>query len=219
MKKISYIGLILGTAALGFVGCSPAAVNSNKAVLNTNTNTAILTNSNVNAAPMNSSMDSNMNSSTNANLSPSKSKELSSSDKEFMMKAAQGGMEEVKLGEMAATKAQSAEVRTFGQKMVFDHTNANDKLKAIAAQKNVTLPTDVSSEQKQDMDKLSKLSGAAFDKEYVRMMVADHEKDVAEFQKQIDTGNEMETKAFALETLPTLKIHLQMIKNISDRVK
>lgn len=144
---------------------------------------------------------------------------LSGSDKEFMIKAAQGGIEEVELGKMAVAKGQSEEVKTFGQKMTFDHTKANDALKAIAAKKGVSLPTEVSSKQKEDMDKLSKLSGAAFDKEYIRMMIEDHEKDVAEFQKQADSSTEIETKMFAVETLPTLKMHLGMIKNMSTRVK
>jgi putative membrane protein len=214
MKKIFYMSAILGAAALGLTGCSPTAVNSNKAVINTNTNTAVVMNSNADAT-MNSNAGSNMNS----NVSSSLSKNPSVSDKEFMSKAAQSGMAEVQLGEMAAAKGESGEIRMFGQKMSFDHSQVNNQLKAIAAQKAITLPTEVSSKHKQDIDKLSKLSGAAFDKEYVRLMIEEHEKDVAEFQKQADNGSEIETKMFAIENLPKLQMHLGMIKNFSTRIK
>jgi putative membrane protein len=215
MKRIFYTSAILGAAAFGLTGCSPTATNGNKAVINTNTNTAVATNSNANAA-----INSNaVNSSVNSNASVNMSKTLSSSDKEFMSKAAESGMAEVELAKIATTKAQDEAVRTFAQKMTFDHTKVNDELKAIASQKAVTLPTEVNSKHKQDIEKLSKLSGAAFDKEYIRLMIEDHEKDIAEFQKQADGGNEMTTKMFAVETLQKLKMHLGMFNNLRNRTK
>ena len=140
-------------------------------------------------------------------------------DEDFMNTAAQGGMEEVKLGELAASKAQSPEVKAFGQRMVTDHNKANTELKTLAAGKNFTLPTDVNGEQKEDTEKLSKLTGAAFDKEYVKMMVEDHEKDVADFQKQSTGASDAGVKAFAAKTLPTLKSHLEQIKAIEGKMK
>lgn len=218
MKKFLLANVILGAAAFGFAGCAPAATNTNKAVLTTNINTAV-TNSNL-PSNMNSAMNSNTPANINsANGSSGMNKELSSGDKDFMNKAAQGGMFEVKLGELAFAKGQSPDVKMFGQKMKFDHTKANDELKALAGGKAVTLPADVSAKQKQDMDKLSKLSGAAFDKEYVRMMIEDHEKDVADFQKQAEGGTNSELKTFASSTLPTLQMHLAMIQVISERIK
>ncbi len=139
-------------------------------------------------------------------------------EKEFMTTAAQGGMAEVKLGELASTKAQNAEVKAFAQKMVTDHGKANAELKDLAKKKNFTLPTDVSEDQKETYDELAKLSGAEFDKEYVKTMVDDHEKDVDAFQEQADDGDDADTKAFAAKTLPTLKSHLEMIKKIDDKV-
>jgi putative membrane protein len=202
MKKILYMSVVLGLSSLGLVGCNPnTTTNANRAVLNTNTNTAV----------MNSNMNSNMSSNTSNNVS--------GGDREFMEKAAQGGMAEVQLGEVAATRAQNEEVRAFAQKMVNDHSKANAQLKTLVAQKGAASPAGVNSEQQQGMEKLSKLSGAAFDKEYVRMMVEDHEKDVAEFQKQAGGGSDADLKQFATETLPTLKMHLQMIKEIQGKMK
>ena len=137
----------------------------------------------------------------------------------FTTNAAQGGMVEVRLGNLALAKAQSAEVKQFAEQMVADHTKVNNELKEVAAKKSVALPTEVSDEQKSMLDKLSKLSGADFDKAYVKAMVEDHEKDVKEFQTQAQTGTDADVKAFATNTLPTLKAHLEMIKGIDGRMK
>jgi len=139
-------------------------------------------------------------------------------DLAFMNDAAPGGMAEVELGKLAASKAQNAEIKAFGQRMVEDHTKANDELKALAAQKKVMLPPDVLPVHKQAMEKLSKLSGADFDREYVKEMVEDHEKDVAAFENVSKTAADADVKAFASKTLPTLKMHLEMIKAMADKM-
>ncbi len=139
-------------------------------------------------------------------------------DLAFMNDAAPGSVAEVELGKMAAGKSQNAEVKAFGQKMVEDHTKAGDELKQIAAQKKVMLPTDVMPAHKQLMEKLSKLSGADFDKEYVKAMVEDHEKDVAAFENVSKTAADADVKAFATKTLPTLKMHLEMIKAMAEKM-
>ncbi len=139
-------------------------------------------------------------------------------DLAFMNDAAPGSVAEVELGKMAAGKSQNAEVKAFGQKMVEDHTKAGDELKQLAAQKKVVLPTDVMPAHKQVMDKLSKLSGADFDKEYVKAMVEAHEKDVAAFENVSKTAADADVKAFATKTLPTLKMHLEMIKGMAEKM-
>ena len=125
-------------------------------------------------------------------------------DLAFMNDAAPGNMAEVEIGKLAVSKAQNAEVKAFAQKMIDDHTKANDELKQLAAQKKVMLPQDVLPAQKQAMEKLSKLNGADFDKEYVKEMVEDHEKDVAAFENASKTAADADVKALATKTLPTL---------------
>lgn len=127
-------------------------------------------------------------------------------------------MAEVELGKLAAAKAQNAEVKAFGQQMVDDHSKAGDELKALAAQKKVMLPPDVLPAHKQLMEKLSKLNGVDFDKEYVKAMVEDHEKDVAAFGNVSKTAADGDVKAFAAKTLPTLQMHLDMIKDIANKM-
>lgn len=142
-----------------------------------------------------------------------------SADAKFAMAAAMGGMEEVEMGRLAAEKGASDEVRQFGQRMVDDHSKANQELMQIASSKGMTLPTALDPKHQADMQKISALSGEAFDKAYVKMMVKDHKKDVGEFQKESMRGADPEIKAFATSTLPTLQEHLQMIQRIDDKMK
>ena len=138
----------------------------------------------------------------------SKSNANGASDKMFVMKAARGGMSEVELGTLATQKGSSDDVKQFGQKMVDDHSKANDELKSLAQQKGITLPTDSGAEGKAMKAKLDKLSGDQFDKAYMQHMVKDHKKDVAEFKKEADSGKDSDVKAWAGKTLPTLEGHL-----------
>src|SRR4051794_14885166 len=145
-------------------------------------------------------------------------KGASGADQRFVMEAAQGGMTEVELGQLAAQKAASDDVKKFGQRMVDDHTKANDQLKQVASQKSITLPTDIGAKNKAVKDHLEKLSGAAFDKAYMTHMVQDHKKDVAEFQKEASSGKDADIKNFASQTLPTLQEHLRMAQETHSKV-
>jgi len=136
----------------------------------------------------------------------------------FATNAAQGGMAEVELGRLATQRAGDVSVREFGARMVADHSRANSELKSIAGQKGIQLPSELNSEQKSEMDKLSKMSGAEFDKEYMSAMLKDHETDVKDFDTQAKEGNDPEIKAFAGKTLPTLQQHLQMAQQAAQKV-
>jgi putative membrane protein len=146
---------------------------------------------------------------------PSMGNNLSASDKKFVLDAAKGGMAEVELGKLATEKAASDDVKKFGQRMVDDHTKANDQLKQVAQQEGIQLPTGLSSKDEMTKERLSKLSGAAFDKAYMNDMVNDHVKDVADFQKESTSGKDPAVKSFASQTLPTLQSHLQEAKRIA----
>ena len=144
---------------------------------------------------------------------------VSSSDKKFVEKASQGGVAEVQLGKLAAQKAQSAEVKQFGQRMAKDHASANDKLTQIASKKGIAAAADMDSSSKREYDKLSKLSGAQFDHEYMKTMVSDHEKDIKEFQSEGKSGKDADIKNFAASTLPTLEDHLKQAKSAEAAAK
>lgn len=162
------------------------------------------------AAQNNNSMGSSnqMNSSSN----------LSAADKKFVKEAAQGGMAEVELGQLAVQKASSDDVKKFGQRMVDDHSKANDKLKEVASKEGITLPQGPDAKDQAIKDRLSKLSGEQFDKAYMRDMVKDHKKDVAAFQNESNAGKDTDVKTFASETLPTLQDHLKEAETIEPKV-
>jgi putative membrane protein len=145
-------------------------------------------------------------------------KMLKSADARFAMKAAQGGMAEVQLGKLAAQKGSSADVKAFGQQMVDDHSKANDQLKTVASQENMTLPNSLDSKDQALYTKLQNLSGPDFDKTYVKAMVKDHEEDVKEFQKEADKGKDSGIKSFASQTLPVLQQHLSKIQSIQSNM-
>jgi putative membrane protein len=145
-------------------------------------------------------------------------KMMKSADAKFAMDAAQGGMAEVQLGQLAAQKASNPDVKAFGQQMVDDHTKANDQLKSAAAQENMTLPTTLDAKDQKLMTKLQGLSGADFDRTYVRAMVKDHQEDVKEFQKEADKGKDPQIKNFASQTLPVLQQHLSKIQSIQSNL-
>jgi len=135
---------------------------------------------------------------------------MASQDRNFLMEAAMGGMMEVELGRVAAQQGMSDAVKQFGQRMVDDHSKANSELMSLASSKGITLPTTLDEKHREHVTKLSGMSGADFDRAYVKMMVSDHRKDVSEFEKQSTRGTDADLKAFASSTLPTLQEHLQM---------
>lgn len=134
-------------------------------------------------------------------------KQLSAQDKTFMMNAAKGGMMEVEMGKMAAEHAQNADVKKFGNRMVTDHGKANNELMALAKADGVSLPA-------------AKSPGKwKSDKAYMDEMVKDHEKDLAEFQKEAQSGNDADLKKFASKTAKIIQKHLEMAKDIQGKLK
>ena len=140
-------------------------------------------------------------------------------DRSFMNKAAQGGAAEVELGKLAQEKAANPQVKEFAARMVKDHGEGNAKLTQIASGKGVGLPDGMSKSARGEMDKLNKRSGSDFDREYMKHMVSDHKKDISEFEKQAKSGKDAELKAFAADTLPTLREHLKMARSAQAAVK
>jgi len=125
-----------------------------------------------------------------------------------------GGMMEVELGRVAAQKGASDAVKQFGQRMVDDHSAANTELTSIASGKGITLPATLDEKHQAQVTKMSAMSGAEFDRAYGKMMLSDHTKDVAEFEKQSTKGTDPDLKAFASKTLPTLQQHLEMARGL-----
>jgi len=139
-------------------------------------------------------------------------------DSEFMTKAASGGMLEVKLGQEIVKRATTPEAKQFAQQMVTDHTKANNELKALAAKKNITLPTTLGEEQQKVYDDVTGEKGPALDQHYVKAMIADHEEDIKEFQEAVTKASDSQIKGFAIQQVPILQMHLQMVQKIQPVV-
>jgi putative membrane protein len=194
MKKIL---IVLMAIAIGlFVGCSSQRGNEKAEGAGTTGN------------PNNSTMST-----------PAETSNLNDADKDFITKAAQGGAEEVDLGQLAQQNGQSAAVKSFGERMVNDHKDAGDKLKQIAEKKGITLDDSLSSDAQKEHNDLAKKKGADFDKAYMSLMVKDHQNDVNEFQKEADNGQDPDIKGFASQTLPTLQDHLNQAKQTKSGKK
>lgn len=204
MKRIIILSALLTLVIVGMAACGDSTANTvanaNKAVVNAVEKVANTAGNAVNS------------------VSNAVSKARTDDPKDFITAAAQGGMAEVELGKMAATKATNAEVKKFGQMMVTDHTKLNDEIKALAKKQNVTLPSDIGS-HKSTVDKLNGKTGADFDKAYVDDMVSGHESVVADFERQANNSTDAEVKALAAKALPGLKKHLETIKAIQAKMK
>lgn len=137
---------------------------------------------------------------------------------DFVVKAADAGMAEVELGKLAAQRATKPEVKKFAQTMVDDHTRANDELKALAQQQNIVIPSSISEENQDKMNRLQEKQGDEFDKEYMDMMVKDHEKVVDMFEKQAENGDVPEVSEWASNKVPALRHHLEMARTTEDAI-
>ena len=193
MKKLSFV-FVLGIATMAFQACGDA--DNDNDTINSNTTTE-------NRIDSTDAMEDEQNETS-----------------KFMVKAANGGMMEVELGNLAKEKATNASVKEFAAMIVKDHSNANDELKSLAASKSITLPATMDNDHRDHVTDLSNKSGNDFDKAYMDMMVSDHKKDIDMFEDILDDNDiAPELKAFANKTLPVLKKHHEEAKRIYDSLK
>ena len=144
--------------------------------------------------------------------------QVSQQDSEFAKQAAGGGQAEVELGRLATEQSQNDEVTQYGQTLVDEHTAANEKLKQIAEEKGIELSSDLPDEAQEAKDSLSQMTGLDFDRAFIEQMVSDHERTIDLFDKQAQQGQDAELKAFAENTLPTLREHLDEAQRIEEEL-
>ncbi|MDB5024083.1 MAG: hypothetical protein JWP78_1838 [Mucilaginibacter sp.] len=194
MKKLSLITMI-AMATLAFQACRNNAKDSKAA-----------------ADSANVTKDTSRNSAATGGIA------VDENDAKFASTAANAGMTEVNAGKMAQEKAVSTRVRNFATMMVNDHTKAGDELAAIAKTKNITLPAEPDADSKKMTADMGKKTGKDFDKAYVDQMVDDHKKAVKLFEDASKNCKDADLKAFAAKTLPTLKMHLDSVRAIHDKM-
>lgn len=139
---------------------------------------------------------------------------MTTSDKTFVKEAAQGGMAEVQLGQLAEQKAANPDVKKFGERMVTDHSKANKELEQVAERDGIAIPKKLDAKDQMLKARLEKLSGPAFDRAYMQNMVKDHQHDVMQFQHEARDGQNTDVKEFAAQTAPILKSHLREAERV-----
>jgi putative membrane protein len=139
-------------------------------------------------------------------------------DEHFVMDVAHDGLAEVELGKLAADKASNDQVKKFGQRMADDHAKAGDELKALAQKSNLTWPTELDAKHKTVRDRLTKMSGEAFDRAYMQEMVAGHRTAVNAFKMEAKNGKNPDIQAWASKTLPTIEDHFKQAQDIARGV-
>ncbi len=144
---------------------------------------------------------------------------IAKEDREFVNKAGLGGLFEIRAGQLAAQKAQSGDVKQFGQRMVDDHTAANSRLQKLTQQKSLALPTQLDKKHQDKIDRLAKKTGVDFDKAYADEMIDDHKSDIDDFEKAAKDAKDPDVKDYAATTLPTLREHLQAAQALKDKLK
>ena len=144
---------------------------------------------------------------------------LDRQDEIFLHEIAAAGMTEVEFGKLAQQRAGSPDVREFGRQMVEDHGRANARLGALVQTSEITLPTAMNGKYRTDYGQLTRLQGAAFDRAYVKGQIDDHRKVAEMLEYQLANGKDPQLKAFATETLPTIRHHLELAQNLQTRVQ
>ena len=142
---------------------------------------------------------------------------LNQQEKTFVKQAALGGMAEVHLSKLAQ-KSENPDVKSFADRMVLEHTGTNQQLTAIATGLGMEMPKTLDSEHERMLEKLAAMHGKAFDEQYMRAMVEDHNKAVGLFQQEERIGHNADLKQFAQKTLPTLEEHQKMALGVSHRL-
>lgn len=140
-----------------------------------------------------------------------------SQDKMFLQKSAAGSMAEIQMGKLAAKKGTNPDVKSFGQKMVEDHGKLLSDMKPFSVKMGVTAPPKLTSEQQMDYKKLAAMSGDNFDKEYIKMMVEDHHKDLSEFKAEESSTSNADLKSAVSQGTQVIQQHTDMIDEIAKK--
>lgn len=144
---------------------------------------------------------------------------LNDTDKDFVTSAERGGKAEVELAQDGVSHATNADVKSFAQKLVDDHTKANGELEAFGTSHGVTATAEVEAKAKEVKERLMKLTGKSFDQAFVKQMVDDHTGTIKAFEDESKNGTDNDLKAWVDKTLPTLRDHLKMAQDLQKKVK
>jgi putative membrane protein len=136
-----------------------------------------------------------------------------SNDAAFLQQAAMAGRAEIELSQAALRQASRQDVRDFAQRMISDHTAANQQVQQLADSRGITLPSQPDTQHRQVADQLNNANGASFDQLYLQTMLQDHRQAVSLFERESQSASDPQVRNFASSTLPTLREHLRMVES------
>jgi len=139
-------------------------------------------------------------------------------DLPFLREAAGANLLEVTLGRIASTRGSNSSVKDFGQRMVSDHSNLQQQLTTLTSSNGVPVSASLTSQQQQDVSRLQRLSGTAFDSAYINLMIQDHQTDVSNFEEQSRSADSPRVRDLASKSLPTLRYHLTLAQQVADKI-
>lgn len=215
-------GMSVALAGASFAGQDQTTNQNGNMSGNTNTGNMSGTTGNMGKGRKKSNMNGNMSGEMSGNMNGGMAGKMAmggvtEQDRKFMMQAAMSDMNEIQSAQAALQKSSSDGVKQYAQKMIDDHTRMSEEGKALAAQKGITLPTDVDPKMKMMMTKMQAMSGADFDKNYIKTAGdKDHRKTEKDFQREISKGSDADIKAAAQKNLPTVQMHLQMAQSMES---
>jgi putative membrane protein len=154
------------------------------------------------------------------NAETTKDDKLARSDRKFVHQAAERGMFQVQIAQLAATKATDPQVKSFASMLVDHHSKANNEVVQLATAMKVELPAAPPRGLRRDIEKLGKKTGAEFDRDFVRNVgIKAHERDIKLFEKAGKDLKDAQLKAFAAKTLPVLREHLAQARKLPQSGK
>ena len=157
------------------------------------------------------------NTAIDANTSTTNSVVTDEKSSEFLKKVTNAGMAEIQLAKLAQQKATIEAVKNFAAILERDHTAVNQQVKTLADQRSVALPAAISDDKQKMYTDMEKMTGKAFDKDYISMMIKAHGDGISLFEDTRSNASDIDVKNFADKTLPALKMHLDSAKAIQKR--
>lgn len=214
-RSIGFVQIISVGALLALTSCGPGSNNASAPNQVNGNDSAQVQSSPVETPISPGSTTGTADSPSDMTLDPESTNIL---DNDLVIKGSQDNLFEIQAGQLAVQKATNAEVKQFAQMMVRDHTRATDLIQQAAAERNITLPTDMGDQNQAVLARLSELSGAEFDRAYMTEMVNSHQKDVALARNQAQNGKDQALKTLTAEKLPALEGHLRMAQELAQRL-
>lgn len=222
IEKLTSVVVIVGAASLlSLSGCSQPNAGTNSSNQGSNSGDSAQVDPSITNSPDASAPTQGAGASSGTSAptqgGTNSSTAISASDQQFITQVAQDSMAEVQLGQLAVQRASSDSVKQFAQRMIQDHTQANQQMAQLASAKGVTLPQDIGDRNQAVMARLKTLSGAEFDRAYMTEMVNAHTTDVSLLQRQTQKGQDQDLKNWSAKKLPALQEHLQMARSMAQQ--